>query len=126
KARAAAKTERRRTGPEEILVVFRERQADGTFKHDYCLSNATWDTTLSEFARVLKAEHRIEDCLERAKGEAGLSDYEVRTWRGWHHHQTLSLIATRVLTHETQPGKKRGPPPPRGPTPPVHPPSPPP
>src|SRR5215510_7468595 len=106
KARVAAKTERRRTGPEEILVVFRERQADGTFKHDYCLSNATWDTTLSEFARVLKAEHRIEDCLERAKGEAGLSDYEVRTWRGWHHHQTLSLIATWFLTQEARRGKK--------------------
>jgi SRSO17 transposase len=105
KARVAAKTERRRTGPEEILVVFRERQADGTFKHDYCLANASWDTALSEFARVHKAEHRIEDCLERAKGEAGLSDYEVRTWRGWHHHQTLSLIATWFLTQEARRGK---------------------
>lgn len=105
KARVAAKTERRRTGPEEVLVAFRERQADGTFKHDYCLSNASWETPLTDFARVLNAEHRIEECLERAKGEAGLSDYEVRTWRGWHHHQTLSLIATWFLTKETRRGK---------------------
>jgi SRSO17 transposase len=106
KARVTAKTERRRAGPQEILVVFRERQADGTIKHDYCLSNADWDTPLREFARVLKAEHRIEECLQRAKGEAGLSDYEVRTWRGWHHHQALALIATWFLTQETRRGKK--------------------
>ena len=93
-------------GLEEILVVIRERQADGTMKHDYYLSDAPSDTPLSEFTRVSKAEHRIEECLQRAKSEAGLADYEVRTWRGWHHHQTLSLVATWFLTQETRRGKK--------------------
>jgi SRSO17 transposase len=89
----------------ETLVVFRERQADGTMKHDYLLSNAPLDTPLTEFARVFKAQHRIEECLQRAKSEAGLGDYQVRTWEGWHHHQTLSLIATWFLTQETRRGK---------------------
>jgi SRSO17 transposase len=93
-------------GLSETLVVIRERQADGTMKHDYYLSNAPGDTALEEFARVAKAAHRIEECFQRAKGEAGLADYEVRTWRGWHHHQTLSLIATWFLILETQRGKK--------------------
>ena len=53
-----------------------------------------------------KAEHRVEDCLKRAKSEAGLADYEVRTWSGWHHHQALSLIAIWFLTEETRRGKK--------------------
>ncbi|MFH1184869.1 MAG: IS701 family transposase [Chloroflexota bacterium] len=95
-----------RNGPEETLVVFRERQGSGTFKHDYCLSNAPFDTPLREFARVLGAEHRIEECLRRAKGETGLAHYQVRTWRGWHHHQTLTLLATWFLTQEKQRGKK--------------------
>jgi SRSO17 transposase len=103
--RVQARTEGRRAGAEETLVVFRERQADGTWKHDYLLSNAPRATALLEFARVFKAEHRIEECLQRAKGEAGLADYEVRTWEGWHHHQTLSLIATWFLTQETRRGK---------------------
>jgi len=93
-------------GYDETLVVIRERQADGTMKHDYYLSNAPHETPLDEFARVAKAEHRIEECLQRAKGEAGLADYEVRTWRGWHHHQTLSLVGTWFLTLETRQGKK--------------------
>ncbi len=96
----------RRNGPEETLVVFRERQGDGTFKSDYCLSSAPFDTPLREFARVLGAEHRIEECLRRAKGEAGLAQYQVRTWVGWHHHQTLTLLATWFLTQEKQRGKK--------------------
>jgi SRSO17 transposase len=96
----------RQTGPEEILVVTREQQADGSFKHDYYFSSAVAETPLQEFARVTKAAHRIEECIKRAKKEAGLADYEVRTWEGWHHHQTLSLLATWFLIKETRRGKK--------------------
>ena len=46
----------------------RERQADGTFKHDYYLSNAAPEPSLKELARVSKAAHRIEECLERQGG----------------------------------------------------------
>jgi SRSO17 transposase len=94
------------TGYDETLVVIRERQTDGSLKHDYYLSNASPDMPLAEFARVAKAAHRIEECFHRAKSEAGLADYEVRTWRGWHHHQTLSLLATWFLTQEARQGKK--------------------
>jgi SRSO17 transposase len=55
---------------------------------------------------VAKAEHRIEECLQRSKSEAGLADYEVRTWTGWQQHQTLSFLATWFLERETQRGKK--------------------
>ena len=106
KTRVRAKTDRRRNGPEETLVVLRETQDDGTMKHDYYLSSASAETPLAEFARVGKAEHRIEECLQRAKGEAGLAQYQVRNWRGWHHHQTLSLLAAWFLTQEDLRGKK--------------------
>ena len=72
----------------------RSSDENGKTKVDYHLSNATPDTPLEELACVVKAEHRIEDCIKRSKSEAGLSDYEVRTWAGWYHHQTLALIAT--------------------------------
>ncbi len=99
------RTEGRVSDVVERLVVFRERQGDGSWKHDYLLSNAVLGTALAEFARVFKAQHRIEECLQRAKGEAGLADYQVRTWWGWHHHQALSLVATWFLTQETRRGK---------------------
>jgi SRSO17 transposase len=106
KVRVQAKSDRRRNGPEEILVILREEQSDGTMKYDYYLSNAVPETALAEFARVAKAEHRIEECLGRAKSDAGLAQYQVRNWIGWHHHQTLSLLATWFLTQEDRRGKK--------------------
>ena len=105
--RVAARTEKRQEGPEEILVVLRYKDRDGhLLKTDYYLSNARSDTSEAEFARAAKAEHRIEECLQRAKSEAGLADYEVRNWNGWHHHQILSLIATWFLVTEARRGRK--------------------
>jgi SRSO17 transposase len=104
--RVVAKTDQRRIGPEELLVVLRTREDDGTVKHDYYLSNAPPETLPGLLARVAVAEHRIEECLQRAKSEAGLADYQVRTWSGWHHHQALSLLASWFLVQETRRGKK--------------------
>ena len=109
KRRVQARTETGGTGPDELLFITRERQADDTYKHDYYLSNAAPATPLAELARVAKAAHRIEECLERAKGEAGLADYQVRNWTAWHHHQTLSLLAAWFLTQETRRGKNPDP-----------------
>jgi SRSO17 transposase len=105
RALVQARTEGSPSEVAELLLAFREQQGDGTWKHDYLLSNGELVTPLAEFARVFKAEHRIEESLQRAKGQAGLADYQVRTWEGWHHHQTLSLLAAWFLTQETGRGK---------------------
>ncbi len=102
------RTNKSQEGHEEVLVVIRYKDRDNrrVVKTDYYLSNGTFDIRLAEFVRAAKAEHRIEECIQRSKSEAGLADYEVRTWRGWHHHQTLSLIATWFLVTEARRGKK--------------------
>jgi SRSO17 transposase len=109
KRRIQGRTDTGGTGPEELLFVMREHQANGRYKHDYYYSNADAGTALEELARVAKAEHRIEECFERAKGEAGLADYQGRNWIAWHHHQTLSLLAAWFLTEETRRGKNPDP-----------------
>lgn len=90
----------------EMLVVFQEEQSDGSIKHDYLLGHGLLGVPAAEAARVFKARHRIEECLERAKGEAGLGEYQARTWVGWHHHMTLSLLAAWFLTGQTRREKK--------------------
>ena len=109
KRRVQARTETGGTGPEELLAVVREKQSDGTFKHDYYLSNADPGVSLSELARVTRAAHRVEECFRRGKSEAGLAEYQVRNWRGWHHHQVLSLLAAWFLNRETRRGKNPDP-----------------
>lgn len=109
--RVVSRTHRRQQGDEELLVVIRSRDRDQAqvVQVDYYLSNAAPETPLGELARVAKAAHRIEECIQRSKSEAGLADYEVRHWTGWQHHQTLSLLATWFLVRETQRGKKMDP-----------------
>jgi SRSO17 transposase len=106
--RVVARTDRGRIGPEELLVVIRGLDEEGATKHDYYLSSAPPETLPGVLARVAKAEHRVERCLQRGKSEAGLADYQVRTWSGWHHHQALSLIAGWFLVQETRRGGKGG------------------
>lgn len=107
KRRVLARTERRRENPtEEVLIVTRSPGPGSTMKYDYYLSNASAETALDELARVITAEHLIEDAIKRAKSQAGLSDYETRTWCGWYHHTVLSLIATWFLACERRRGEK--------------------
>jgi SRSO17 transposase len=91
---------------DETLVVVRSLGDQRATKYDFYFSNAPRGTTAKEFARVALAAHRIEEAIKRGKSEAGLSHYEVRNWRGWHHHQVLSFIATWFLVREAQRGKK--------------------
>jgi hypothetical protein len=100
-----AKSEGKVADVAESLLVFREEQGDGSLKHDYLLSNEIATNPPVAMAWVHKAEHRIEECLKQAKGAAGLADYQVRTWEGWHHHQCLSLLASWFLCEEARGGK---------------------
>jgi SRSO17 transposase len=54
-------------------------------------------TTLGRLARTAGARWAIEGAFESAKQEAGLADYEVRSWTGWHRHVTLAMLAHAVL-----------------------------
>ena len=65
----------------------------------YALSNAR-EAKRGELARVHGARHRVEERLEEGKQEVGLSHYEVRSWVGWQHHMTLSLLALWFLQTE--------------------------
>ena len=90
--------EERRVGPEERLVVTRTVEAKPRIH--YSLSNAGPEVPLSELVRVRFTRHRIEEVFGAAKGEVGLGQYEVRSWVGWHHHMTLSLLALWFLILE--------------------------
>ena len=39
----------------------------------------------------------MEDCFAEAKNEAGLDHYQVRRYRAWYRHITLSMLAHAFL-----------------------------
>ena len=42
----------------------------------------------------------VEQSLKDAKSELGMSEYQVRTWRAWHHHITLTMLALLFMLQQ--------------------------
>ena len=78
-------------GPDAWLVA-RRSFSDPT-DIAYYLSNAPVATPLLKLAQVASTRYTVEQCIEEAKGETGLDEYEVRYWHSWHRHITLSMMA---------------------------------
>jgi SRSO17 transposase len=57
------------------------------------LSNAPIRTPFETLVRMSGMRWPIETTFEDCKQYLGMRDYEVRTWRGWHHHMTLCILA---------------------------------
>ena len=111
KRRMLSRTHRRQPGDEEMLVVlrYRDRDQQEVVTVDYSLSNAMPETPVWECARVAKAEHRIEECMQRSKSEAGLADYEVRTLDGLAAASNAFVTGHVVSGTRNRTGKKMDP-----------------
>lgn len=84
---------------ERIVVI---RTVEAASKTPYCVSNATADVPVEELVWAHDDRHRIEEMFKLGNGEVGLDHYEVRSWIGWHHPMTLSLLALWFLVLERQ------------------------
>jgi hypothetical protein len=76
----------------QAWVVVRRSLSDPTEVVSYRVG-APKQTTLQQIVEVAGQRWRVEEAIERAKGECGLDQYEVRRWTGWYRHITRSLVA---------------------------------
>jgi SRSO17 transposase len=60
---------------------------------------------------VAGARWGVEDCFAEAKGEAGLDHYQVRRYRAWYRHVTLSMLAHAFLAVSARASRPSAPPP---------------
>lgn len=79
----------------------------------YWLSNLPESITLRSLVRMAKLRWRIERDYQELKQEVGLSHFEGRSWRGFHHHATMSIAAygylmAERLRHQRSSKKNRG------------------
>ena len=61
-----------------------------------------------DLAWIAGSRWRIEECFQQAKGEAGLDHYQVRSWRAWYAHITLSMLALAWLSASKAQAVKKG------------------
>jgi SRSO17 transposase len=91
-------------GP-EVWLVLRRHIETGELKTYVC--NAPASVSLETLARLSGMRWPIETCFEESKQYLGMGDYEGRSWRGWHHHMTLCILAHFFLVRQQQRLKKR-------------------
>jgi SRSO17 transposase len=84
-----------RPTPVWLLVELRD---DGEVR--YALSNLPEQTTRSEAVRLWKQRWRVEQGHQQMKEELGLDHFEGRSWRGFHHHAAMVLLAYGFLLLE--------------------------
>ncbi len=92
----------KRVGPDVWLLFERPLPGErGDTKH-YVIS-ARREISLEEMAQVAHRRPLIErNSYENGKGEVGLRDYQGRSWRGFHHHLALSMLALTWLNLQRQ------------------------
>jgi len=66
----------------------------------YWFSNMTETTTLQELVYWAKIRYFIEQNYQQLKDELGLDHFEGRSWMGWQHHVTLTMMAFDFLVLE--------------------------
>jgi SRSO17 transposase len=84
-------------GAEPIWLLI-ERQADGKLK--YAFSDLPPDTTRLRAVRLWKTRWPVEQGYQQMKEELGLAHFEGRSWRGFHHHVCLVMMAYGFLALE--------------------------
>jgi len=80
------------------LIVRREVNTPSKLKYSLC--NAKKEIPTSRLAFMQGQRYWIEQTLKHGKQEAGLGDYQVRGWRGWHHHMALVMMAMLFMLEE--------------------------
>lgn len=82
------------------LVVTREKGDPKTVK--YSLSNAPCSTSLQRLAYMQRQRYWVERAFQEAKNEAGMDEYQARSWQAWYHHVALVMMALLFLLRERQ------------------------
>ncbi|MCE2982532.1 MAG: hypothetical protein LW832_03085 [Parachlamydia sp.] len=63
----------------------------------FSLSNELEIIPISTLAERQNKRYWVERALQDAKGLAGLDQYRVTGWRGWHHHTAMVMLAMLYL-----------------------------
>lgn len=104
-----ARRDHERSAPHAIEWLLVEWPKGDKEPAKYWLSTSPETIPLKDLVDLAKLRWRIERDYQDLKQEIGLGHYEGRSWRGFHHHASLSIAAYGFLVAE------RGAIPPSGP-----------
>ena len=99
-------TDEERTWGHALLI--RRSRKDPNEESYYIVFAPREEASLESIVSVAGARWRIEEGFEQAKNTCGLDEYEVRKYKAWHRHITLSLLAHAFLVAVARREQKKG------------------
>ena len=80
------------------LIVRRDpcETSESGYTYKFSLSNAKRDT-LKRLAYKQGQRFWVEQAIKDSKQGAGMAEYQVRLWRGWHHHVSMSILVSLFM-----------------------------
>lgn len=86
-------------------LIIRKDDATGEIK--YSLTNAPSSTSQKKLAIRQAQRYFVERCFEDAKSTCGMSDYQIRSWTGWHRHMALVMLAQLFILKEKEVNREK-------------------
>jgi SRSO17 transposase len=86
-------------------LLIRVSQTDsGSEEIKYALCNAkSGQYTPTQMAQMQAQRYFVERAFQECKSDLGMSEYQVRGWKAWHHHMAMCMMAQAyVLTEKKE------------------------
>ena len=92
-----------------LLLIRISKTDKGNEEIRYALCNAKeGQFTLKEIAQMQAQRCFVESSFKESKSDIGMSEYQVRSWKAWHHHMAMCMMAQAyVLTEKKAHQKER-------------------
>ena len=84
---------------QKTLII--TKTTDKKPKIKYSFSNGkSEEHSHQQYAYFVSQRYWVERTFDNAKNELGMSDYQVRKWKSWHHHHSLVMLASLFIMTE--------------------------
>ncbi|MCP4119795.1 MAG: hypothetical protein GY737_31225, partial [Desulfobacteraceae bacterium] len=85
--------------PEKCVWLIIKRTLGDDPDYSYYISNAHTSARLPLLVWLSGLRWAVEQCFEETKSELGMDHYEVRKFKGWHHHILVCMLSHFFLWH---------------------------
>jgi SRSO17 transposase len=87
--------------PDRTIWLVIKRTLGPKPSYAYAISHAPASPPLRTLVWLSGLRWAVEQCFEEGKTALGMAHYEVRKYRGWHHHMLTTMLAHCFLWHLT-------------------------
>ena len=83
------------------LLIRISETANGSEAIKYALCNGkAGQYTSTQIAQMQAQRYFVERAFQECKTDIGMSEYQVRGWKAWHHHMAMCMMAQAYILNE--------------------------